>query len=205
MLQERIAQWRKMTTDDPDNEVGHLSLGKILIEAGQYEEAVGPLRRALEISPQLSKANQLLGTALLKVNRRDEAIGVLKQGLASADQLGHFQVREDIARLLGELGEAVPAARKAAGPATRPAAPAAGGFACKRADCRAGAYARQLPAPPMSDDIGRRIYSEICADCWNDWLRNYSIKVINELRLDLSTERGQEVYDQIMREFFGFE
>ena len=68
-----------------------------------------------------------------------------------------------------------------------------------------GGRARQLPAPPMSDEIGRRIYETVCADCWNDWLRNYSIKVINELRLDLSTERGQAEYDRYMREFLGLE
>jgi hypothetical protein len=32
-----------------------------------------------------------------------------------------------------------------------------------------------------------------------------SIKVINELRLDLSTERGAEEYDRHMREFLGLE
>ena len=57
----------------------------------------------------------------------------------------------------------------------------------------------------MNDDLGRRIYESVCADCWNDWLRNYSIKVINELRLDLSTEVGQDEYDHHMRQFFGFE
>ena len=50
-----------------------------------------------------------------------------------------------------------------------------------------------------------RIFSEICVDCWNEWLRGFSIKVINELRLDLSTEQGQAEYDRIMREFFGIE
>ena len=50
-----------------------------------------------------------------------------------------------------------------------------------------------------------QIYERICADCWNDWFRNYSIKVINELRLDLSTERGQAEYDRYMREFLGLD
>jgi hypothetical protein len=31
------------------------------------------------------------------------------------------------------------------------------------------------------------------------------VKVINELRLDLSSEFGQEEYDKYMHEFFGFE
>ena len=60
-----------------------------------------------------------------------------------------------------------------------------------------------------ADDFYRsahqRIYESICADCWTDWFKNYSIKVINELRLDLSTEHGQEEYDKYMRGFFGFE
>ena len=57
----------------------------------------------------------------------------------------------------------------------------------------------------MNDELGRRIHASICADCWNEWLRNYSIKVINEMRLDLSTEQGQGSYDQMMHEFLGFQ
>jgi hypothetical protein len=32
-LQERIAQFRKMASDDPDNELGHFRLGQLLMEA----------------------------------------------------------------------------------------------------------------------------------------------------------------------------
>jgi Fe-S cluster biosynthesis and repair protein YggX len=80
-----------------------------------------------------------------------------------------------------------------------------GGFRCQRPGCVAGNRARQLLAPPMGDAVGKRIYETVCADCWNDWFKTYSIKVINELRLDLSTERGQEEYDRYMREFLGLE
>ena len=62
-----------------------------------------------------------------------------------------------------------------------------------------------LDRAPWKGELGQRIYETVCADCWNDWLRNYSIKVINELRLDLSTERGQEEYDRYMREYLGLE
>jgi Fe-S cluster biosynthesis and repair protein YggX len=55
----------------------------------------------------------------------------------------------------------------------------------------------------MSVDMCKQIYEKVCADCWQDWLKNYSIKVINELRLDLSTERGQDEYDRHMREYLG--
>ena len=55
----------------------------------------------------------------------------------------------------------------------------------------------------MSDELGQKIYEQVCAECWEYWLRNLSIKVINEMRLDLSTEQGVETYDQIMRETLG--
>lgn len=55
----------------------------------------------------------------------------------------------------------------------------------------------------MNDDLGKKIYERVCVQCWEFWLRDYSIKVINEMRLDLSTEQGCEMYDQLMRETLG--
>ena len=63
-----IERFRKMANDDPKNELGHFSLGKALLEAGQSEDAAASLRRCLELNPNLSKAYQLLGTALLNLN-----------------------------------------------------------------------------------------------------------------------------------------
>jgi Fe-S cluster biosynthesis and repair protein YggX len=200
-LQERIAQFRKMANDDPNNELGHFRLGQLLMEADQFEEAAQSFRRTLELSPQFSKVYQLLGACLIRLNRMEEAALVLKEGFAIADERGDNMPRDEMAKLLGQLGEPVPVSRKALSPTGE----AGGGFRCQRPGCMAGSRARQLPAPPMKDELGQRIYASICADCWNEWLRNFSIKVINEMRLDLSLERGQEIYDQVMREFFGFE
>ena len=202
-LQDRIAQFRKMANDDPDNELGHFRLGQLLMEDGQDEEAVRSFRRTLELSPQFSKVYQLLAQALLGSGQRQEAVQALRQGHQVADERGDNMPRDEMARMLVELGEPAPVSRKAAQPAGGPAG--AGGFRCQRPMCVAGSHARQLPAPPLPDEVGREIQEKICADCWHDWFRNYSIKVINELRLDLSTERGQEVYDQILKEFLGFE
>jgi Fe-S cluster biosynthesis and repair protein YggX len=82
--------------------------------------------------------------------------------------------------------------------------PASGGFRCQRPGCQAGPYARQLPAPPMNDEVGRRIHATVCADCWREWLA-MGVKVINEMRLDLSDERAQEVYDNYMKEYLGLQ
>lgn len=200
-LQERIAQFQKMAHDDPDNELGHFRLGQLLLEAGQEQEAIQSFRRTLQLSPQFSKVYQLLATALVKLNQREEAVRVLREGFAVADERGDNIPRDEIAKLLVQLGEPAPVSKRAAaGPGA-----AGSGFQCQRPGCMAGSRARQLPKSPIPDEIGQRIHETVCADCWNDWLRNYSIKVINELRLDLSTERGQEEYDRYMREFLGLD
>jgi tetratricopeptide (TPR) repeat protein len=202
-LQDRIAQFRKMANDDPDNELGHYRLGQLLMEAGQYEEAAQSFRRTLELEPQFSKVYQFLGQALLQLGRRDEAVKVLREGFTVADERGDNVPRDDMAKMLAELGEATPAPKKAAAPA----AGAGDGFRCQRPGCWAGSRARRLAAPPVGVDrpLAEKIMATVCADCWNDWLRNMSIKVINELRLDLSTERGAEEYDRYMREYLGLE
>jgi Fe-S cluster biosynthesis and repair protein YggX len=199
-LQERIAQFRKMATDDPDNELGHYRLGQLLMEAEQYPEAVRSFQRTLELSPQFSRVFVLLANCYLKMNQRAEAVETLKKGYAVAEERGDNMPRDEMARMLTQLGEPLPATPKAA-----PAAGTAGGFRCQRPGCMWGNRARQLPHPPMNDDLGKRVYETVCAECWNEWLRNFSIKVINELRLDLSTEHGQEEYDRYMREFLGIE
>jgi Fe-S cluster biosynthesis and repair protein YggX len=198
-LQERIAQFRKMATDDPENELGHFRLGQLLQEDGQLEDAVRAYRRTLEISPQFSKVFQLLGTCLQKLNRRDEALAVWREGYAVADERGDNIPRDEMAKFLVEAGDPRPEPRKVSRTS------GGDGFRCQRPGCPMKSRAQKLPEPPMKDEWGQRVFNAICADCWNEWLRSYSIKVINELRLDLSTERGQEVYDQTMKEFLGFE
>src|SRR5437764_3214827 len=201
-LQDRIAQFRKMANDDPENELGHYRLGQLLLEDKQYAEAIQSFRRTLELSPQFSKVYHLLALALLQGGQRDEALEVLRQGFSVADERGDNMPRDEMARMLVELGEPAPVsgrAQAAGGGAT------GDGFRCQRPMCMHGARAQQLDKPPFNDEVGRRIYETVCAGCWNEWLRNYSIKVINELRLDLSTERGQEEYDRYMREFLGID
>jgi tetratricopeptide (TPR) repeat protein len=201
---ERIAQFRKMATDNPDNELAHYRLGGLLMEEGKHAEAIPSFRRTLELSPYFSKVYQLLGQCLLAVGDRKEAIDVLEKGYAVADERGDNMPRDEMARMLVELGQPAPVSKRTAQGAAAQSA-GEGGFRCNRPTCMMGSRARQLPAPPFNDELGQRIQQNVCADCWNDWFRNYSIKVINELRLDLSTEHGQAEYDRYMREFLGLD
>jgi Fe-S cluster biosynthesis and repair protein YggX len=199
-LSERIAQFRKMATDDAENELGHFRLGQLLMEDKQFDEAAKSLQRTVELSPQFSKAYQLLGNCLVQQGRKDEAVKTLTKGYEVAAERGDNVPREEMEKMLGGLGAPIPEAKKAATPTVMGT-----GFRCQRPGCMAGAHAHQLPKPPMSDEMGQRIYKEICGDCWNLWLRNISVKYINENRLDLSRDDHQAYYDQLMKEFFGFE
>ncbi|MFQ3593638.1 MAG: Fe(2+)-trafficking protein [Gemmataceae bacterium] len=205
-----IARFRKMASDDPDNELGHYRLGDELRKAGQFAEAVDSFRRTLELSPQFSKVYQLLGECLLALGQRDEAIATWRKGFEVADERGDNMPREAMAKLIEEQGETPPVSKRGSstggvvgGRGTDVAG--VGGFRCQRPTCMAGVTVRQLDKPPFNDELGQRIYTSICATCWNAWLRDYSVKVINELRLDLSTDHGEQEYERYMREFLGLE
>lgn len=200
-LSERIAQFRKMTTDDPENELGHFRLGQLLMEAGDYAEAARSFERTLELSPEFSKVFQLLGECLLKQGEKDKAVEVLTRGWGVANARGDRLPKEAMAALLAQLGAPIPQAAEPADAGDGPDT----GFRCRRPGCMEGRRARQLPKPPLPDAIGERIFQTVCAACWQLWFRDFSIKVINELRLDLSSEFGQKEYDRHMREFLGLE
>ncbi|RME37997.1 MAG: hypothetical protein D6788_08315, partial [Planctomycetota bacterium] len=105
----KIQQFKQMAEADPENELGHFSLGKAYLDAGRPEEAVGPLTRATELNPRLSKAYQLLGTALLAAGDRQRAIEVMTRGVTVADEQGDRVPRDAMIERLQELGAAVPA------------------------------------------------------------------------------------------------
>lgn len=199
-IEERIAQFQKMASEDPDNELGHFRLGQLYMECSQFDKAIESFQRTLELSPQFSKVYQLLGESQIKQGEKENAIATLKKGFAIADDRGDNLPRDAMAKLLVELGEVAPT------PAATNASAGGGvdtGFRCARPGCPAGKHARKLEKPPIPDSIGQDICDRVCADCWNYWLRDMSIKVINEMRLDLSTEKGQEIYDSMMKETLG--
>lgn len=204
-LQERIAQFRVMTNDDPDNELGHYRLGLLLAEAGQHEDAVKSYRRTLEIAPQFSKIYQLLAQSQLELGQKDEAIKTLKQGWLVAEERGDRMPRDAMAQMLQQQGQPVPESQARPLQLTTPSVPGVGGFHCQRMMCPFGASASKLERAPFSDDLGRTIQEKVCAGCWNEWLRNISVKVINELRLDLSSEQGQAEYDRNLQLYLGLE
>lgn len=189
----RIEQFRKMTEADPENELGHFSLGKALLEAGHCAPALASFARVVQINPTLSKVFQFQAQALLKLNRRDEAVAALQQGVKVADARGDLMPRNDMARMLKELGADVPE--------SAPAAAVPPSVEQDQVHCtRCGRVGAKLARPPFKGDFGQQIHQQICALCWKEAIA-MGTKVINELRLPLADPQAQKVWDQHIREF----
>jgi Fe-S cluster biosynthesis and repair protein YggX len=192
MSEARIEQFKKMAEADPENELGHFSLGRAYLDAGKYSEAAASLERAISLNANLSKAYQLLGEAMLKMDMRDQAIARFSQGVKIADARGDVLPRNEMAQKLKELGVAPP---EPASVATKTEV-GEGQVLCKRC----GRVAPKMVSQPFSNAQGKMIYENICADCWKAWI-GMGTKVINELRLPLSDPQAQKIFDQHMLEF----
>lgn len=199
---EQIARYRNMVQGDPDDDLAHFRLGQALMEDGQFAEAATAFERTLELSPGFSRVFQFLGECHIKQGQTDKAVEVLTKGWVTADERGDRIPKEAIAKLLTSLGAPIPAP---AAPKVEDDGDPGTGFKCQRPGCMEGKRARQLAAPPLPDAIGERISQTVCAACWNQWWKDLSIKVINEYRLDLSSDFGQAEYDKYMRDFLGIE
>lgn len=188
----RIEQFQKMALADPDNELGHFSLGKAYEDAGRDGEAVGAYEKAIALNSTLSKVYQLLGGALVRLGKKEEAIARLTQGIKVADERGDTMPREAMVKLLRGLGAPLPTIKSSS------AAPATGEGEVLCSRC--GQVKKRMAGPPYSNAQGKMIYDRVCADCWGEWI-HMGTKVINELRLPLSDPQAQKVFDQHMIEF----
>lgn len=189
----RIEQFKKMAEADPTNELGHFSLGRAYLDASQHADAVGSLRRVIELNPNISKAYQLMADAQLKLDQRDAAIETLTTGVRIANDRGDLMPMNAMIDSLKQLGAPVPELASK----TAPAQPVGEGqLLCQRC----GKVGPRMVNPPFSNAQGTLIQEKICADCWREWI-GMGTKVINEMRLPLSDPQAQKIFDQHMMEF----
>lgn len=192
-MNSRIEQFRKMATDDPNNELGHFSLGKEYLQVGQYDDAIASFRRVIQLNANVSKAYQLLASALLKQGKKDDAVKSLTDGVQVANARGETLPKNEMVKMLQELGAPVPELKQAAA-AAQPVGE--GQVLCRRC----GKVAPKLAKPPFRNAFGQEIFDNICTDCWREAI-GQGTKVINELRLPLADPQAQKIWDQHIREF----
>lgn len=200
---ERIEQFRKMAKANPDDDLAHYALGQALVDAERHGEAVNVLRHVIKLNSGYSRAYVLLGTAQRTLGDEDGAIDTFQTGYAAAMNRGDLMPATEMKQRLAELGSApdadkmMEAMNAAAG--DDPDAgrePEEGEVRCARTS-RIG---QAMTMNPFGDEVGAWIQDHISQQSWDDWME-MSIKVINELRLDLGDPMGQKAYDDHMRDF----
>ncbi len=213
-IDKRIAQFQNMAQADPENEMAHFSLGKALMDAGRHDQAAQSFVRCTELAPQMSKAFQLAAECFVKVGQVDMAAQLATRGYTIAAERGDLMPKNAMADLLTTLGRPVPhvAAKKpgaskdvdllSSGGAPKkydgPIPP--GAFVCQRT----GRPGTKMTRPPFKGPVGAWIQENIAKETFDAWI-GQGTKVINELRLDLSREQDEAVYDQHMREYLGID
>lgn len=60
-----------------------------------------------------------------------------------------------------------------------------------------------LEKPPFKGEMGQKVYETVSAEAWQQWLE-HSKMLINEFRLDLTSEHGQRIwFDEMNKYFYG--
>jgi Fe-S cluster biosynthesis and repair protein YggX len=74
----------------------------------------------------------------------------------------------------------------------------------KMVDCiKLGRQAEGLERAPFKGDLGERIFERVSREAWRQWLE-HSKMLINEYRLDLTSESGQRLWmTECEKYFFG--
>ena len=98
-VEQEIAEFRKATEIDPSLADAFVNLGAVYMEKRDYGAAIVPLKRALELSPDLTVAHQFLGYALL-------AQGYAAEAIPHLDRAGAQEALEIAQIEAGQLTEA---------------------------------------------------------------------------------------------------
>jgi Fe-S cluster biosynthesis and repair protein YggX len=64
-----------------------------------------------------------------------------------------------------------------------------------------GKEAEGLDRPPFKGELGQKVFDSVSKEAWRLWLE-HSKMIINEYRLDLTSEQGQKVWMTELENFF---
>ena len=199
-LEERIEQFRKMAQANPDDDLAHYALGQALIDGERHNEAVNVLRHVLRLNPRYSRAYVLMGDAQLADGDEHGAKESYQRGYTAAMNRGDLMPANEMKGKLADLGESVSLDAAFSEPVEPHPdddhEPGEGEVRC----ARSGRIGERMSFDPFGNAVGAHIMEHICKASWDEWME-MSIKVINELRLDLGDPEGQDTYDEHMKSF----
>jgi len=191
---ERIRRFEALVAEEPDNDIAIFSLAGEYNKVGRYADAAATYQKAIDVNPNLSKAYQLAGAALMADQRADDAAEVLDRGYRVAAERGDLMPRNAMGDLLEKLGRPIPeiAIKPAAATAT------SGSFMCQVTK-KPGT---EMTRPPFRGPIGAWIQGRASQETFDAFIA-LGTKIINELKLDLSRDEDDAVYDYAMRMYLG--
>jgi Fe-S cluster biosynthesis and repair protein YggX len=204
MNDDMIEQYRKMAKANPDDDLAHFALGQALLNAQRFAEAAPVLRHVTRINPQYTRAFLLLGEALDADEDEDAAIEAWQLGYQAAVKKGELMVAQSSKKYLEQKGapltsdvvELLTIEDPANAEVIDDREAEEGEVRC----IRSGKIGAQMKFNPFDNVVGDFILAHVSQESWEDWME-MSIKVINELRLDLGDLEGQKIYDQHMQDY----
>lgn len=202
----RIEQFRNMARANPEDDLAHFALGQALFDARRHGEAAIVLKTVLRLNPEYSRAYVILGRAQAELGDDDGAVETWLTGHEAALRRGDLMPAKELRTLLEEAGAMMPETSASGlvgiGESSGPVAPVDDrqpGPGEVR-DVRTGRIGTAMKLDPFGDDIGAYIQANISQESWQDWLE-MSIKVVNELRLDLGDAEAQRIWDLQMKDY----
>ena len=206
MTDSLIEQYREIAKENPDDDLSQFALGQALLNANRPAEAVPVLRHVVRINPKYTKAYILLGKALEADEDEDGAIEAWQLGYHASNKQGTLMNAQEARQLLEARGAPLSSEivellsfdddEPEESPEDAQREPNDDEVRC----IRSGRIGKKMSFDPFDDHIGAFILQHVNQQSWEAWME-MSIKVINELRLDLGDPKHQEMYEQHMRDF----
>jgi Fe-S cluster biosynthesis and repair protein YggX len=201
-----IEQYREIAKENPDDDLSQFALGQALLNANRPAEAVPVLRHVIRINPKYTKAYILLGKALEADEDEDGAIEAWQLGYHASNKQGTLMNAQEARTLLEAKGAPLSSEivellsfdddEPEESPEDAQREPTDDEVRC----IRSGRIGQKMIFDPFDDQIGAFIMANVSQESWDAWME-MSIKVINELRLDLGDPKHQDMYEQHMRDF----
>lgn len=100
-----IAELEQAVADNDHDVASHNDLGRLLADAGKFDEAAGHMRKAIERMEESAETNFYHGLCLLKTGSPDEGRRFMKQALEINPRYGYAAPQVALARTALESGD----------------------------------------------------------------------------------------------------
>ncbi len=100
---DKIEMLKQLVAQQQENALFHYTLGNEYLKQQDYEAAIVPLRRSIELNPHYTAAYRELGKALTATGKPEEAMAVYQRGIAIGEETGDLQTVKEIQVFLKRL------------------------------------------------------------------------------------------------------